>query len=283
MPTVLTIAHLTLLEARRRRILLAGLVCGLAFVLVFATGLSLIERNMRFDTPFRGIQSRIQLHILTIAALYAANFLTLFVAVLVPIDTLFGEISSGVVQTLASKPVRREEIVFGKWIAHWLVVATYLAVTAGGVILATRLIGGFLLPQVGRGLALMLISATVMLTVSIAGGTRLSTVANGIVAFGIYGLAFIGGWIEQIGSIVAGTQTARDAVRDVGIIASLLNPTDSLRRLAAYHMAPPIIRDVPMNPFTPVYPPSLAMVVWSLGYVIVVLLIAMRQFRRRPL
>ena len=36
MRDVITVAHLTLLEARRRRIVLAGAVCALAFLTVFS-------------------------------------------------------------------------------------------------------------------------------------------------------------------------------------------------------------------------------------------------------
>ena len=39
MDGVFTIAHLTLLEARRRRILLASMGCSLAFILLFAVAL----------------------------------------------------------------------------------------------------------------------------------------------------------------------------------------------------------------------------------------------------
>jgi hypothetical protein len=45
----------------------------------------------------------------------------------------------------------------------------------------------------------MLLGATTLLTLSIAGGTRFTTVTDGIVVFGFYAIAFIGGWIEQLG------------------------------------------------------------------------------------
>ena len=32
------------------------------------------------------------------------------------------------------------------------------------------------------------------------GGTRFATVTNGVVVFGLYGPAFIGSWVEQIGA-----------------------------------------------------------------------------------
>jgi len=61
----------------------------------------------------------------TLAGLYAVNFLVIALAVMLPVDTLSGEIASGVMQTLASKPVRRAEIVIGKWLVYWVLLAAY--------------------------------------------------------------------------------------------------------------------------------------------------------------
>ena len=56
----------------------------------------------------------------------AANFLSVMFAILLPIDTLSGEIDSGVIQTLASKPIDRAQIVIGKWTGHLLLAIAYL-------------------------------------------------------------------------------------------------------------------------------------------------------------
>lgn len=140
-----------------------------------------------------------------------------------------------------------------------------------------------IVPNLPQGLLLMLLAATVMLSVAMAAGTRLSTIATGIVAFGIYGITFLGGWIEQIGTSMPLGAAAHLAARDIGTIASLLSPTDVMWRLAAWMMMPPIARSLPNGPFGTSSPPTAAMVVWAVGYVVVMLGIALRQFQRRPL
>jgi hypothetical protein len=45
----------------------------------------------------------------------------------------------------------------------------------------------------------MALEAVVLVSVSIAAGAHLATVTTGVLSFGLYGLAFIGGWVEQIG------------------------------------------------------------------------------------
>ena len=297
MSTVLAIAGVTLREARRRRLLVAGVVLGLAFVFLYGLGLSLIvsnapcgPRSRPCKTPFQVMQYRTALNMLTLAGLYVANFLTLITAVLLPVDTISGEIASGVTQTLASKPIRRAEIILGKWAAYWMLVAAYLCLTAGGVIAMAWAVSafvaggpGFVLPGIARGLPLMLLEATIMLTVSIAGGTRFSTVTNGIIAFGIFGLGFLGGWVEQFGELLVQGQAGQDVVRDIGTVVSLLVPTDALWRRAAYHMLPSIARELALTPFTSMFPPSGAIVIWAVGYVVILLMIALWQFEQRAL
>jgi len=272
----LTVAHLTLAEARRRRILAAAALLGTAFVLLFALGFHFVARDVRSQAS--PVQQRFILSFVVLAALYAANFLIVMTSVLVTIDTLAGEIGSGVIETLCTKPVPRWQVALGKWLGCLAILALYASLLCGGVLLAARLVAGYTPPNVARGLPLLLLEGTVLLTLALLGGTRLSTLANGVTVFGLYGLAFIGGWMEQIGTI-AGNAPARY----IGIAASLLVPSESLWQLAAHYMQPAIMRDLGITPFSPNSVPSPLMVAWAAGYVLVTLALALRLFRTRDL
>ena len=277
MRALIAVFQVTLIEAARRRIVLAAVLCGLGFVALFATGFHFVAREMaREGTSL--IERRMFFHFVTLAGLYAASRLGVLVAVLVPVDTLSGEIASGVMQTMASKPVRRSTILLGKWLASLLIVACYLLLISGGVLLVARLIGGIVPPRAPLGFSLMMLESAVMATLSIAGGTRLGTIANGITAFGLYGVAFIGSWVEQIGAHVG-----NEASRYIGTVSSLIIPSEAMWQLAAHHMQPSIMRDMSVTPFSPASVPSPAMVAWACGYVVVVLALGMLAFRRRPL
>lgn len=275
---ILTIVEMTLHEAARRRILLASLVCGCAFLLLFGIGQHFVLADIEHQGAKGMLRRGFILNFFTLAGLYSVNFLTVMSAVLLPVDTLSGEIASGVLQTVASKPIARRDIVLGKWLAYVLVVGSYLMLLAGGVLLEARLLADFQLPGVGRGLALMFLESIVLVTLSISGGTRLSTVTNGVVAFGLYGLAFIGSWVEQVGGF-----TGNVGARDVGTVASLIIPSESLWQLAAHQMQPPLMSQLNLTPFSPLSVPSIAMVYWAVGYIVVLLLVALRGFSKRPL
>lgn len=214
----------------------------------------------------------------TLTGLYAVNFLMVMTAVLLPLDSLSGELASGMMQTVPARPVRRAEILLGKWLGHWLAVAGYLTLMAGGVLALARWLGPVTLPAVGRGLPLMLLEVTVLVSLVQAVGTRFATVTNGVVAFGFYGLVFLDNWTEQTGAVVG-----NDTARRLGTAASLLMPTEAMWQLAAYRMQPPLMRELQISPFSPASVPSAAMVAWAAGYALVAVLLGVAWFRKRPL
>jgi Cu-processing system permease protein len=276
MNRLIVIAHLTLHEALRRRVLLAALIGGVAFLILYAIGFHFIARDVAKNASL--IEQRVALNAITLAGLYAVNLLTVMSAVLLPVDALSGEIASGSIQTLAAKPMRRSEIVLGKWLAYVAVVIGYLALMAGGVLLIARTIAHFRPPGIAAGVPLLLLEAVLLVSISIAGGTRLSTVTNGMLAFGLYGLAFVGNWVEQIGTFVN-----NQAARNVGTIASLIMPAESMWQRAAWLMQPTIMRELHASPFSPASVASPAMIAWAGLYTLATIVVAVRAFARRGL
>jgi ABC-type transport system involved in multi-copper enzyme maturation permease subunit len=277
MRRTLTIAHLTIADARRRRVVAAAAVCAAVFLVFFAVAVFLAVAEQR-KAPRSFIAEQASFTLLALGGLYATNLLSVLFSVLLPVDTLSGEIDSGVMETLASKPIRRAEILLGKWLGHAITVVAYLVVLAGGVLLSLKIFARFSPADLERALPLMMLQVTLLMTVSIAGGTRLSTVTNGVVALGFYGIAFVGSWIEAAGTI-GGIQSART----IGIIASLISPPDALWRLAAYHLQPALVRNLSPNVFSLGAVPSPAMIWWAGIFTALTLAWALRSFARRPL
>lgn len=274
---ILTVAHLTLFETRRRRIVTAAIVCAAAFLAVYTAGLFFIHReHVRVSTPF--VQQQLVMALLTVAGLYAVNFLSILFAVLLPVDTLSGEIDSGVMHTIASKPVRRADIVIGKWLGHAVVVTGYVLTLTLGVMAAMRAVVGPVAVRPLEAVPLIILEVLLLMTVSIAGGTRLSTVTNGVTALGFYGIAFVGGWIEQIGGF-AGSHAART----VGIVASLISPADALWRLGSYRVQPDSLRNVGAALFATSSVPTTLMVWWAVAFTLATLFVAVRSFSTRQL
>src|SRR2546423_7069441 len=111
------IAGLTFQEAARRKVLWAGLLLGLAFLMLYGLGLYLLISGD--PGKFSGVNPLLRnqaINLPLMVALYAVNFLTVMMTVLTSIDTLAGEISSGTIQALTTKPIKSWEILLGKWL-----------------------------------------------------------------------------------------------------------------------------------------------------------------------
>jgi ABC-type transport system involved in multi-copper enzyme maturation permease subunit len=267
----------TLRESKRRRILFAAVVFGALVLVLFGTAFTLISRELVREGQSL-IERRLIQSFFLLLGLYAVNVLTVMTAAFLPIDTLSGEIASGVLQPVAARPIRRATIVLGKWLGHYIVVACYLLAMLAGMLSIGWFVGGIVPLHLERAIPLMLLEALVFLTLSIAGGTRFSTIANGVCVFGLYGFAFLAGWVEQIA-----TFAGSDVARDIGTAASLLVPTEGLWQLAAHSMSPPILRDVPMTPFSFSSVPNGTFVAWAAVYIAIVLSFAVRTFQKREL
>jgi ABC-type transport system involved in multi-copper enzyme maturation permease subunit len=277
------LARLTFREASRRRIVLTGLVLGILFLLFFSIGFRMISNEVandgltRPDVMARVMQNEMSSFMLN-AGLYAVAFLSVAMGALLSADALAGEISSGTIQTIVTKPIRRSDVVLGKWLGFAGLLALYVLLMAGGAVLIAFLMSGYLPPNILKALSLMYLEALLVMTVSLACSSAMPALATGGTVFGLYGLAFIGGWIEQIGSIF-NNQTAVQ----VGIVTSLLFPTEAIWRRATFEMQSALATVLQMSPFTTRSVPSLIMIFYAVLYLLVALAAAVRIFQNRDM
>ena len=272
-------SELTIREAQRRRILIVALIMGLAFLLLFAVAFHYVYLQMEKDQVTGGTQGELVIGFLLMAGLYAANLLVMIVTVLVSVTAISGEIDSHTIDVLITKPVHRWEVVLGKWLAFALLLIIYTLFLAGGLMLIVFLRAGFSLKNIPYGLALMVLQALIILTLTIAGGTRFSTLANGVFAFTLYAIAFLGGWVEQIGALFR-----NEAAVDIGIVTSLIMPSEILWK-KAQSIFQPQLANTPFaaGPFAISSQPSDLMIYYGLLYMLFFLIFAMWSFTARDL
>lgn len=275
------LARMTFREAFRKRIVLTGLVLGVCFLIIYSVGFHLITeeigRSMAGAAAADVARSE-GINMLLLAGLYVAAFLSLAMAALLGADTLAGEIRSGTIQTLVAKPIRRSDVVLGKWLGFAGLLGLYLLLMAAGTMVSVWLQVGYAAPHFLAGLAFIYMETLLMMTVSLMCSSFLSGLATGGIVFGLYGVAFIGGWIEQFGSMLHNETAVR-----VGVVASFLNPSESLWRRAAFEMQSPISGALGMSPFGTVSVPSTLMIAYAALYLLGALAIAIRVFQKRDL
>jgi Cu-processing system permease protein len=268
-------AGVTFREAARKKVLWMALVAGAGFLALFATGMHFQVRGIH--GPSEAIRQQI-LNTSLMMGLYAADLLTVLMTILIAADTLSGEIASGTIHAIATKPITRRQILLGKWIGYVGMLTAYILFLLGGVALLGYVLGGATVQHLWSGLGLVWLESIVLLNVTLLCGTAFSTLASGVIVLGMHGVAFLGGWIEQIGAF-----THSQGAVNVGIVASILMPSESLWRRAAFNMQSPLMGILNMSPFSSVSVPSRLMVAYAVVYLLVALALALHRFRLRDL
>lgn len=271
--------RLTLSEMRRRRLLWVVGIVGASYIALYGVGLWFIHRELASSGEGAIAVNGVMTMLLT-AGLYVIQFLVVVFAAVISVDSMAGEIASGTLHTVVTKPVRRSDILLGKIAGHALVVCVFAAAMTLAAVGVAMLIGAARPPGLAQAIALVSLEGIVVLAVSYFAGALTGTMATGLVVFGLYGAALVGSWIERIGAIANNV-----SAQYVGILASLVLPTEALWQRAAAGLLPPILRETAglFTPFTAANPPSAAMVGYALVYVIVAVALAARAFERRDL
>lgn len=267
----------TFREAARRKILWTALLLGIGFLVIFGLGLhiQIADANARAVPPFLRYQI---LESMLLIGLYTVDLLAVVMTILTSVDSIAGEIASGTIQAIATKPIGRWEILLGKWVGFATMIGCYVLLMFGGMILVGYWVGGVAPQNPIAGAFLVYLECLLVLTVSFLFGTWFSALTNGVVVLGLCGLAFMGGWLEQMSGF---TESAHLVI--LGVVSSLIMPSEALWRRAAYEMQSPLAGSLPFSPFSNVSVPSNTMIGYAAFYLLVVLSVALVRFQQKDL
>ncbi len=269
-----TLAGLTFKEAARKKLLWMALLVGLAFLALFG----IAQHYQTFGPRVTPLLRKQIMNTQFLVGLYVLNFLVLAMTVLTSVDTLSGEIASGTIQAIATKPLRRHQILIGKWLGFVCMLTIFLTLMVTGLAVMTHWITGYSPRHLLQGLSLMWLEGVLLFTVTFLFGTLFSTLSNGIIALGLHGLAFLGGWIEQFALV-----TNSERVATIGVIASIVMPSEALWRRAAFEMQSPLVGALGFSPFAGGATPSTAMIGYAAVYCLASLALSLRLFGKRDL
>jgi len=220
-----TIAGYALAEALRRRVLLVVVVLTLAFLGLYALG---VQEAYETARELEGQVPTLETRVLTGATLVGlAMFVTLFLgtvlAVFLTLGTVRGDAERGLLQPLVVRPVGRTTLLLARFLAASAVCVAYVAAVYVGAVVITGAIGDFWPDRpvaVGVGLAA---AVCVVVALSLLGSTVLSTTANGIAVFMVFGAGLAAGLLGQVGEAL----DARSLV-EVARLASWALPFEAL-------------------------------------------------------
>lgn len=274
----LVLAGFTFREAARKRLVLAAGLLTLVFLGLFALGTHFAIREL--DTSrllLPGLRSVIVSQLL-LMGVWVVSLASALLAIFAASGTLSGEIESFTIHAVASKPIRRWEIVVGKWLGLAAMVVVYTVVSAAAVILIVWLRAGYVPPHPLVALAALSVQSLVLLSLTILGSACFPSLATGIGVFMVHAIAIAGGLVEQLGFVLR-----NQTMQDIGVWVSLVIPSDVMAKLAASGLQTLGGINTTPGPFSVLSPPSAWMEAYAALYLLVCLALASGKFEQRDL
>jgi ABC-type transport system involved in multi-copper enzyme maturation permease subunit len=277
----LRIARLTFKEAMSHRLVPAGLVVSLVYVVLFAVAYNFAQE--RGAQAITGQRSRVLVGIgmasLTLSGLYIVNLLSGFLALFVSVGAISSDLDSGALHALLARPMRRSQLILGRWLAYAVLIGIYVVVMTSLVLLVAAVVGDYQAPDPARAMGLMILAALFLLTLGLLGSTFLPTLTNGAIAFTLFGLGWLSGVIEV---------QQNESRLNLGTTIAIFIPSDALWRSASYFVqsAGVLAASSALSAVMPILanaPPTPFLVVWGVLYPLLLLGSATLVFGRRDI
>jgi ABC-type transport system involved in multi-copper enzyme maturation permease subunit len=283
---VLTIARLTVVEAARRRII--WVLVGLTLVTVALTTWG-VERLVSLAREGTTNELEIWLGVSQILILVAFmfSFVLAMTAAFLGAPAIAADLESGVAQAMLARPIRRADLVLGRWLGLVAIVVAYAAGSGLLEITTVRLVTGYEPPQPLLAVAFLCAQSVVLLTLALFLSTRIPAIAAGAICVVLFGLGWMAGVFAGIGRVFAAGPLVAAAEASRWLL-----PTDGLWRGTIYGLEPPAVVLVAVgrggaaadaNPFFASAPPPAAFVAWSALWIAIVLALAVISLTRRDL
>jgi ABC-type transport system involved in multi-copper enzyme maturation permease subunit len=281
---VLLFARLTVREMARRRVLWVLLGLSLVSVTLVGWGVDRLVSIARADgVPEIQLQLGVSQVLILIAFMF--SFVLAMSGAFLAAPAIASDVESGVALAVLARPIRRSDLVLGRWLGLSVLVAAYTALSSLLAIGVVKLVSGHMPPSPLVAVAFLALEATIVVTLALALSARLPAIAAGAITVVAFALAWFAG-------VLGGVANVFDAapLRAATDILGYLVPTDGIWRGVVYGLEPPVAiliatgaRFGDANPFFATEPPSTSFIIWTIVWISVVLTVGIVAFRRREL
>ena len=221
--TALTVAGLTLREASRRRVIWALAALTVVLLALSGWGFSrLVGLSSDLGTMTSG-EARLVASILLNLIMFGMSLIAAIGTAFLAGPTLAGEVDSGQALAMLARPVRRSEVLLGKWLGLIAFGCGYVILAGLAQLLVVRAVVGYWPPNAAGGLALLAAETITLLTLALLLSSAVSTMASGIIAVGLFGATWVAGVVGGVGHALGNAGVER-----VGTVSRILLPTDGL-------------------------------------------------------
>jgi Cu-processing system permease protein len=282
---VLTIAGYGFREAVRRKVFAVVVVLTAVFLVLFWLANHYVFTRLSSITPPAGVDVDTRTFagaFLLGLAMFATLFLGVVLAVFLTLGVVSGDAERGLLQPLVVRPVGRATLLLSRFVGSAAVCIVYVLAVYGIALTIIDVTGSWLPPaKVVPGLELAG-GVVIVLALSILGSVVLSSTANGIAVFMLFGAGLVAGLLGTIGHALNS-----HAIQHASKIAAWALPFEALYqdglRLISSNASGLTGFLLELGPFGGAYVHGWGVRVWSAGYLCIALALALLGFSRRDL
>jgi Cu-processing system permease protein len=216
-------------ESLRRRVFVVVLVLTAAFLGLYGLGADkAFEEAQGVAPPTEAVLAGLDSEELTGATLFGLSmFGTLFLgtvlAAFLTLGVVRGDAERGLLQPLVVRPIGRPTLLLARFLAAALVCGLYVLAVFGGALLITWATGDWVPDRIVAPAIQLAAGVAVIAAISLLGSVFLTSTANGIAVFMIFGAGLVAGLLGQIGEVLES-----DTLTRVAEISSWVLPFEAL-------------------------------------------------------
>jgi len=257
---VAAIARNTFVEASRNRAFVGlGIAAvGLVVSSIALSGLAIADQASRVLTDF---------------GLFAVGLLETVIAIVMGVILVYKEVDRKTFYLVLPKPVRRAEVLAGKYAGLLLVLAIALVVMGAAWALSLASRGVDVRPDMAKALTLVWMEAAVVTAVAIFFSSFASPVLSGVFTFGVFLAGRTLYILQELLAARKGVLATSKAARGVASAAVTLLPD-----LSVFDVGKELILGVPVT-----WDYVGAAALYALGWCVLFMALAMLVFERRDL
>jgi ABC-type transport system involved in multi-copper enzyme maturation permease subunit len=282
---VLTIMGYGFREAVRRKVFAVVVLLTAVFLVLFWLATHYVFTRLSTITPPAGIavdKRTFAGAFLLGLAMFATLFLGVVLAVFLTLGVVSGDAERGLLQPLVVRPVGRETLLLSRFLGAAGVCIVYV-LAVYGIALAIIDVSGSWTPPSPAAPGLELAGGVVIvIALSILGSIVLSSTANGIAVFMLFGAGLVAGLLGSIGHVLSST-----TIEHASKVAAWALPFEALYqdglRLISSNATGATGFLLQLGPFGGAYVHGWGIRVWAAGYLCVALALALAAFSRRDL
>ena len=285
MSSVAVIVQYALREALRRKVFAVVVILTAIFLVLFWLATHFVHGQLADITP----PSDVHVDTRTFAgafllglSMFATLFLGVVLAVFLTLGVVTGDAERGLLQPLVARPIGRSVLLVSRFLAAAAVCSAYvLAVYFTAVVIVGLTLHWWPAAIVGPGVELAL-GVMVVISLSLLGSCWLSSTANGIAVFMLFGAGLVAGLLGTIGHALNSHQ-----IRHASTIVSWALPFEGLYqdalRLISRDTSGATSFLLQLGPFGGGYVHGWEIRLWSVVYLVLMGAAALAAFARRDL